>query len=104
MEFASWLRHRLRAITRVDFPAGGQSGDAQRRETTEGCSYGSRVYGRRLMLRSNEKTYERLENLSRHFKKSRAEIVRDLVAQATLETFPTRWSLEVEEHRLEGEA
>jgi hypothetical protein len=53
------------------------------------------------MLRLDEPTRETLERLSKHFKKSSAEIMRQLVAHATLEAFRTSWQLEVGEHRLQ---
>jgi hypothetical protein len=43
------------------------------------------------MLRLDEPTREMLEHLSRHFKKSSAEIIRQLIAQATPEAFPMSW-------------
>jgi hypothetical protein len=47
----------------------------------------------------DEPTRERLERLSRHFKKSSAEIIRQLIAQATPEAFPPSWQLVVQEPR-----
>ena len=49
-------------------------------------------------------TREKLESLSKHFKKSSAEIIRQLIAQATPEAFPTSWRLAVGEHRQTGDA
>jgi hypothetical protein len=49
------------------------------------------------MLRLDETTRETLERLARHFKKSSAEIIRQLIAQASPEDFPERWQLRVEE-------
>jgi hypothetical protein len=40
-----------------------------------------------------------LEDLSRHFKKSIAEIIRQLVIQATPEVFPLSWHQEVNDRR-----
>jgi hypothetical protein len=51
--------------------------------------------GRRFMLRLDEPTRERLEGLSRHFKKPITAIIRQLVVQATPEAFPTSWHPEV---------
>jgi hypothetical protein len=93
------LRYTLRTITAVDFPASWQAGDAPRRETTEGRPHDSRAYGRRFMLQLDETTWEKLEGLSRHFKQSSAEIIRQLVAQATPEAFLTSWRLAAAEHR-----
>jgi hypothetical protein len=101
---APWLRHMLREITAVDFPTSWCTGDAPRRGIPEGRSHDSRVYGRRFMLRLDEPTREMLEHLSRHFKKSSAEIIRQLVAQATPEALPVSWHLAVGEHRQQGDA
>jgi hypothetical protein len=97
---APWLRHMLREITAVDFPPSWRAGDAPRQRILGGRSHDSRAYDQRFMLRLDETTREMLERLSRHFKSS-AEIVRQLVAQATLEAFPTSWHLAVGEHRLQ---
>jgi hypothetical protein len=51
------------------------------------------------MMRLDGMTWETLERLSRHFDKSSAEIIRQLVAQATPEDFPERWQLAVRERR-----
>jgi predicted transcriptional regulator len=99
VDVARWLRHLLRAITAIDFPASWRAGDAPRRGTTGGRSHNSRAYGQRFMLRLDETTRETLERLSRHFDKSSAEIIRQLVAQATPEDFPERWQLAVRERR-----
>ena len=53
------------------------------------------------MLRLDKPTWATLENLSKHFKKSSAEIIRQLVAQATPEAFPTIWRLAAAAHRLQ---
>jgi predicted transcriptional regulator len=97
-DIAPWLRHMLREITVVDFPASWSAIDAPRRGIPEDRSHDSRTYGQRFMLRLDETTRETLEQLSRHFKKSSAEIIRQLVAQATPEAFPTSWHLAVAEH------
>jgi predicted DNA-binding protein len=93
----------LREITAVDFPASWRAGDAPRQGIPGGRSHDTRAYGKRFMLRLDEPTREKLESLSRHFKKSSAKIIRQLVAQATPEAFPTSWHLAVEEHRQQGD-
>jgi predicted transcriptional regulator len=98
---APWLRHMLREITVVDFPASWRAGEASRQGSPEGHSHDSRAYGQRFMLRLDEPTWETLESLSKHFKKSSAEIIRQLVAQATPEAFSTSWRLAAVEHRLQ---
>jgi DNA-binding Lrp family transcriptional regulator len=54
------------------------------------------------MLRLDETTRETLEELSRHFKQSIAEIIRQLIAQATPEDFPQSCHLAVQECRQRG--
>src|SRR5262245_3869788 len=89
----------LRAITAVDFPASWHAGEAPRRGLPEGRSHDSRAYGKRFLRRLDEPTRERLERLSRHFKQSSAEIIRQLVAQASPEDLPESWHLPRREHR-----
>jgi hypothetical protein len=74
-EVAPWLRHMLREITVEDFPASWRAGDAPRQGSIGGRSHDSQAYGQRFMLRLDEPTREMLERLSRHFKKSSAEII-----------------------------
>jgi hypothetical protein len=87
----------LREIAVMAFPASWRVKDAPRRGSAGGRSHDSQAYGQRFMLRLDEPTRERLERLSRHFKKSSAEIMRQLVAQATPEAFPPSWPLAVDE-------
>jgi predicted DNA-binding protein len=94
----------LREITAVDFPASWRAGEASRGGIPGGRSHDSRAYGKRFMLRLDDTTREKLESLSKHFKKSSAEIIRQLIAQATPEAFPTSWRLAVAEHRQTGDA
>jgi hypothetical protein len=96
---APWLRHTLREITTVDFPTSWCAGDAPRQGIPKGRSHDSRAYGKRFMLRLDEPTRAMLEHLSKHFTKSNAEIIQQLVAQATPEVFPMSWHLAVEESR-----
>jgi hypothetical protein len=49
------------------------------------------------MLRLDDPTWETLEALSTHFNTSGAEIIRQLLAQATPDTFPASWHLRVAE-------
>jgi hypothetical protein len=51
------------------------------------------------MLRLDETTRETLEELSRHFKKPIAGIIRQLIAQATPEDFPSSWRMTAHERR-----
>jgi hypothetical protein len=49
------------------------------------------------MLRLDDLTWGKLEALSTHFETSGAEIIRQLIAQATPDTFPASWHLRVAE-------
>jgi hypothetical protein len=89
----------LREITAADFPASRRAGDAPRRGSIKGCSHDSQAYGQRFMLRLHEPTRETLESLSRHFKKSSAEIIRHLITQARPADFPPSWQPAVQAHR-----
>jgi hypothetical protein len=52
------------------------------------------------MLRLDGPTWETLDALATHFETSAAEIIRQLIAQATPDTFPAGWHLRmVERHR-----
>jgi hypothetical protein len=54
-------------------------------------SHDSRHYGKRFMMRLDDPTCEKLEELSTHFDTSVAEIIRQLVTQAKPEDFPQAW-------------
>ena len=82
---APWLRQMVRQITITDFPASWQEARPAER------SHDSRTYGTRFMLRLDDPTREKLEELSTHFEMSAAEIIRHLIAQATPEDFPRSW-------------
>jgi predicted DNA-binding protein len=82
---APWLRHLVRHICLADFPAGWQAAHVDER------SHESRRYGKRFMLRLDEPTWATLEALSTHFERPAAEIIRQLLAQATPNTFPASW-------------
>jgi hypothetical protein len=60
-------------------------------------SHDSRIYGKRFMLRLDEPTWATLDALSTHFERSAAEIIRQLLAQATPDTFPASWHRRVAE-------
>jgi hypothetical protein len=52
------------------------------------------------MLRLDDPTLEQLEDLSTHFDKPAAEIIRHLIAQATPEDFPRSWHMRAAERRV----
>jgi hypothetical protein len=85
-----WLRHALRQVTTEAFPESWRAGMAGVR------SHDSQTYGQRFMLRLDESTSQKLQHLVEQFGMSRAEIIRQLIAQAKLEDFPESWQLEAE--------
>ena len=87
VKVAPWLRHMVRQVTITDFPASWQE------ERLEGRSHDSHVYDKRYMIRLDDMTWEKLEDFSRHFDTSAAAIIRQLVAQATIEDFPQAWQM-----------
>jgi hypothetical protein len=91
---AAWLRHWLRQVTVADFPAHWQAAAG----TSVGSrSHDSRVYDTRLMLRLDAASETALQRLAEQFNVPRAEIVRQLLAQATPDTFPASSYLRVAE-------
>jgi predicted DNA-binding protein len=85
-----WLRHALRQVTTEAFPESLRAGMAGVR------SHDSQTYGQRFMLRLDESTSQKLQHLVEQSGMSRAEIIRQLIAQAKLEDFPESWQLEAE--------
>jgi predicted transcriptional regulator len=92
---AAWLRQAMRLVTIDDFPGSWQAGmsDVQ--------SHDSHTYGQRFMLRLDETTVQKLHELVAQFGRSRAEIIRQLITQATVEGFPESWHIAVAERRIE---
>jgi predicted transcriptional regulator len=88
---APWLRHMVRQITVADFPG------SWREERLEERSHDSRDYGARFMLRLDAASETTLQRLAEQFHVPRAAIIRQLLAQATPDTFPTSWHLRVAE-------
>jgi predicted DNA-binding protein len=88
---AAWVRHAMRQVTIGGFPHSWRAGESVIR------SHDSRYYGQRFMLRLDETTTQKLQRLVEHFAKSRAEIIRQLIAQATPERFPKSWQIAVDE-------
>jgi hypothetical protein len=79
----------------TDFPASWQ-------EATPGeRAHDSRTYGMRFMLRLDESSQTKLQQLVTHFGSSKAEIIRQLIAQANDEDFPISWQMRAAEHRVQ---
>jgi hypothetical protein len=95
-DVAAWERYAMRLVTREDFPPSWRAGETTPR------SYDSRYYGQRFMLRLDEMTTTKLQHLVEHFDKPRAEIIRQLIAQARPEGFPRSWQMAVQERRPES--
>ena len=86
-----WLRHMERRVTVVDFPGSWQEKRSARR------SHDFHVYSARFMLRLGRASETTLQRLAEHFDVPRTAIIRQLLAQATPETFPASWHLHVAE-------
>jgi hypothetical protein len=90
---APWLRHMVRQITITDFPASWQEATPRER------FHDSRTYTERFMLRLDESSQTTLQQLITPFGASKADIIRQLIAQATPEDFPPSWQMKVHERR-----
>jgi predicted transcriptional regulator len=101
---APWLRHMLREITVADFPRSWQvaaqgTGRTQASPRVSLRSHDSRDYDERFMLRLDRNTRVKLQQLTDHFGQSKAEVTRQLIAQAKPEDFPPSWQMAVHEDR-----
>jgi predicted DNA-binding protein len=104
-DVAPWVRHMMRQIREEDFPQSWQARTRDRQTPTGQRSHDSRQYGKRFMLRLDDQTWARLEELATYFGEPNAEVIRQLIIQAKVEDFPQSWQLAVEERRaLTGEA
>lgn len=93
----AWVRHAIRQISGADFPP---SWHAEADQGGKPRSHDSRYYVTRFMLRLDKTTTHKLQHLVEQFAKPRAEIIRQLVAQAKPEDFPKSWQLAAEESRV----
>jgi predicted transcriptional regulator len=93
VKIAPWLRHIVRQIAIMDFPASWQEA------TSHGRSRDSCTYSRRFMLRLDEPSQTKLQQLIDQFHMSKAEIIRQLIVQAAPEDFPPSWQLQAAERR-----
>jgi hypothetical protein len=93
VKFTPWLRHLVRQVTITDFPASWQEA------TPEERSHDSRIYGTRFMLRLDGVSHTKLQQLSQQCGASKAEIIRQLIAQATPEAFPPHWQMKTAARR-----
>jgi len=91
VHFAPWLRQMVRHIPITDFPGSWVEARSAMR------SHDSQVYGTRFMLRLDAASETTLRRLAEKFDVPRAEIIRQLLAQATADTCPASWHLRVAE-------
>ncbi|HSF29889.1 MAG TPA: hypothetical protein VLK82_05380 [Candidatus Tectomicrobia bacterium] len=96
VKIAPWLRHMVRQITVTDFPASWQEA------TSEERSHDSSDYDTRFMLRLDDASRTKLQELVERFAASKAEIIRQLIMQATPEAFPKSWQMRAAEHSVQG--
>jgi predicted transcriptional regulator len=82
MHIAPWLRAMVRQMTIADFPASWQEATPRER------SHDSHTYTERFMLRLDEPSHTKLQQLIQEFGTSKAAIIRHLIAQAEPEDFP----------------
>jgi hypothetical protein len=93
MNIAPWLRHMVRQVTIANVPASWQEARSEKR------SHDSRAYGKRFMLRLDDSAQTKLQQLVTQFGASKAEVIRQLIAQAKPEDFPKNWHMKAAEHR-----
>jgi hypothetical protein len=93
LKITPWLRAMVRQITITDFPASWQAATPRER------SHDSRTHTERFMLRLDEPSQTTLQQLITQFGASKADIIRQLIAQAKPEDFPKGWHMTVLERR-----
>jgi predicted transcriptional regulator len=91
---ALWLRHMVRQITATDFPASWQAATPRER------SHDSRTHTERFMLRLDEPSQTKLQQLIKQFGASKAAIIRHLIAQTEPEDFPKSWHIRAAERHV----
>jgi hypothetical protein len=92
VKVAQWLRYMVRQMTIVDFPASWQEARSEEQ------SHDSGTYGTRFMLRLDEPSETKLDQLVKRFGTSKAEIIRQLILQANSEHFPKSWQMRAAEY------
>jgi hypothetical protein len=81
------LRQMVRQVTGADFPDSWQEARSEER------SHDSCDYDTRFMLRLDDASRTKLQELVERFGASKAEIIRQLITQAKLEDFPNSWQM-----------
>jgi hypothetical protein len=93
VNMAQWLRHMVRQIAITELPA------SWREEPSGERSHDSHDDDTRFMLRLDEPSRVKLEELVERFNVSKAEIIRQVIIQATPEDFPKSWHMKAAERR-----
>jgi hypothetical protein len=109
VSISMWLRHIVQHVTPPDFPASWQPGappKARWEDLTRVThpSHDSRTYTWRFILRVDEDTGRKLDRFMQTFERPAAEIIRHLIARATLADFPASWPPAVEADHQERDA
>jgi predicted transcriptional regulator len=86
-DISAWLRHAVHLVTAADFPASWQTASAEQGRAPK-RERDSRTYHERFMLRLDDASRGKLDEFTRFFVTSRADVIRQLITQATPETFP----------------
>jgi hypothetical protein len=97
-DISAWLRYAVQQITAADFPASWQATSAEQQRAPK-RSHDSRQYGTRFMLRLDEVSLDKLDAFTQVFVTPRADVIRQLIMQATPKVFPKSWHLAAEERR-----
>jgi predicted transcriptional regulator len=97
-DISAWLRHAVQRVTVADFPASWQAASTEQKHAPK-RSHDSRQYGTRFMLRLDDASLGKLDAFTEFFHTSRAEVIRQLIMQATPKVFPKSWHLAAQERR-----
>jgi hypothetical protein len=97
-DISVWLRHVVDLVTLADFPASWQAASAEQKSAPK-RSHDLRQYGTRFMLRLDDASLGRLDEFTQFFQTCRAEVIRQLIMQATPKVFPKSWRLAAKERR-----
>ena len=91
LKTAPWLHAMVRQMTIADFPASWQEATPSER------SHDSLTYTERFMLRLNNTSSLKLQELVDRFDVPKANIIRHLITQAKPDDFPKSWQMQAKE-------
>jgi hypothetical protein len=91
-DISAWLRHAVQQVTVADFPVSWQVASAEQKRTPQ-RSHDSRQDGKRFMPRLDNTSLGKLDAFTEFFLASRADVIRQLIIQATPKVFPKSWHL-----------